>query len=229
MRLLASLLLLVACPLWAGETLRVAVAANFKPTLDQASREFESATGITVKLSSASSGVLASQVRHGAPFDLFFAADRAGPAQLQELAADNSPGAFCYAIGRLSLAGGQLEDLGKSRLSLAIANPATAPYGRAAMEVLQRQGAANLDRDLVRGNNVAQAYQFWHSGAVDMALLPQGMAPADAPLIPADWHKPVAQYALALSDSAAAERYLKWMRSERVRTLILDAGYEPCP
>jgi molybdate transport system substrate-binding protein len=229
MRLLASLLLLIATPLWAGESLRVAVAANFKPTLEQASREFEAKTGIGVKLSSASSGVLASQVRLGAPFDLFFAADRAGPEELQDRAAKNTGGAFCYAIGRLALAGGRIEDLDNGLLSLAIANPVTAPYGRAAMEVLRHRGETGQERTLVRGNNVAQAYQFWHSGAVDMALLPQAMAPPGAPLIPAHWHKPIAQYALALSDSPDTARYLKWMRSDRVRSLILDAGYEPCP
>jgi molybdate transport system substrate-binding protein len=214
-----------------GEPLRIAVAANFRATLQQATELFQQQTGIEVVLSSGSSGVLYTQIVHGAPFDLFFSADRESA---EKLAVGAAPGAaFCYARGRLVLAGGngELGQLADPGLDLAIANPATAPYGVAAMAVLARpEFAAGSGRRLVRGANVVQAYQFWHSGAVELALLPRALAPL-ATLVPAAWHQPLDQFAIALTPVAAnpaLARYLRWIRSDTVRTLILDAGYEPC-
>ena len=231
MRCTALLLLLLAGPLWAGEPIRIAVAANFKHTLEQISQRFEATTGQRVTLSSASTGVLYSQIKHGAPFHLFFAADRHTPEKLLAPGAASTD-TFCYARGSLVLIGGNgnLTQLADPERSLAIANPVTAPYGSAAMEVLARDefkpGSA---RKMVRGNNVVQAYQFWHSGAVDLALLPRAIAPHSATPIPQDWHQPLEQRAVVLTHNAAVDAYLKLIRSDTVRSMIIDAGYEPCP
>ena len=103
MRHSALLLLMLACPLWAADPLRIAVAANFRPTLEQINAGYLEETGRQVVLSSASTGVLFSQIAHGAPFDLFFAADEESPAQLFAAGRGGEP--FCYAVGRLVLAG----------------------------------------------------------------------------------------------------------------------------
>jgi len=232
---LLLLLLLLTTAARAEEPLRVAVAANFRPTLEQINSGFAQHSGQRVVLSSASTGVLYSQIAKGAPFDLFFSADRAAPERLAAdpaLAAAGQP--FCYAIGRLALAGGdgQLAQLGNPALSLAIANPVTAPYGAAALEVLARpEFAAGSNRKLVRGSNVAQAYQFWHTGGTDLALLPYAMALGGTP-VPAAWHRPLEQFAIALSPEtpgSALASYLNWIGSDTVRSLISAAGYEPCP
>jgi molybdate transport system substrate-binding protein len=228
---MALLLMLLATSLRAGEPVRIAVAANFKPTLESISRRFQDRTGIRVTLSSASTGVLATQIEHGAPFDLFFAADRETPGRIRALLTDESSDPFCYARGSLVLGGsaGTLSALAQPELSLAIANPATAPYGRAAMEVLARpEFQAGAERKLVRGNNVAQAYQFWDIGAVDLALLPRSLAPVNATPIPQAWHAPLDHYAVVLRHSTAVDAYLKWVRSDTVRDLITQAGYQPC-
>jgi molybdate transport system substrate-binding protein len=231
MRTVALLLMLVTNSLHADGRLRVAVAANFKPTLELINQPFQERTGIEVLLSSASTGVLATQIEHGAPFDIFFAADSATPARIAALRDQPGIEAFCYAHGSLALAGAEtLSVLEEPGLSLAIANPVTAPYGRAAMQVLARhEFAAGAGRKLVRGNNVAQAYQFWRSGAVDLALLPRAMAAAHAIPVPRAWHAPIEQYAVTLKRGAAVDAYLAWLRSDTVRDLILEAGYEPCP
>ena len=210
MRCTALLLLLLVSPLWAGEPVRVAVAANFKQTLQQISTQFEAQTGQRVTLSSASTGVLYSQIVHGAPFDLFFAADRETPAKLVALRSGSS-GSFCYARGSLVLAGGDgtLAQLADPQLSLAVANPVTAPYGRAAMQVLAREEfKPGNDRKLVRGNNVVQAYQFWYSGAVDLALVPRALAPDTATPVPQDWYQPLEQHAMVLTHNDAVDAYL---------------------
>ena len=228
MRHSALLLLLLACPLWAGDPLRIAVAANFRPVLEQVNAGFREETGREVLLSSASTGVLFSQITHGAPFDIFFAADEESPARLFAAGRGGEP--FCYAVGTLVLAGGELSSLQDPRQSLAIANPATAPYGRAALEVLAREAfSAGRERRLVRGSNVAQAYQFWHSGAVDLALVAAALAPPGAAPVPTGWHRPLVQHAIVLAPGAGVDAYLKWLVSDRVRALLIDAGYRPCP
>ena len=227
MRHLVPLLLWLPLSGWAGDTIKVAVAANFKHTLETVNADFESRYGHKLLLSSASTGVLYSQILHGAPFDIFFAADAETPAKLAS--ASRTP--QCYARGSLVLAGGSddLQQLADQARSLAIANPNTAPYGRAAQQVLARpEFAAASGRKLVRGSNVVQAFQFWYSGGVDLALVPRSLAPAAAP-IPLAWYRPLEQHVIVLHDSEAVTAYLNWVRSDSVRSLINNAGYEPCP
>jgi len=235
MRYLLLLVLLLSGPSSGAEPVRVAVAANFRGTLEQINRMFSQQTGYHVVLSSASTGVLVNQILHGAPFDVFFSADEESTFTLAAAAGGATAGEpFCYAVGTLVLAGGsgQLSRLNDPALSLAIANPATAPYGAAAMTVLNRpEFSRGRARKLVRGANVVQAYQYWRSGAADLALLPAALAPEATP-IPADWHRPLRQFALALrpvADHPALDSYLNWIRSDTVRALISDAGYQPCP
>lgn len=231
-RHLAALLLLLGCSsVIAGDPLRIAVAANFRTTLQAISFQYEARTGQRILLSSASTGALHAQIQHGAPFDLFFAADERSPTLL----AQNGIGTqrFCYAKGKLALIGGDLDDLQDPSLSLAIANPAIAPYGRAAQDVLaQRRFMRGNERKLIRGNNVAQAYQFLHTGAVDLALVAAAQVPPSAAqkvtLIPTDWHRPLVQFALVITAGPAVNAYLKWLKSDTVRALIVDAGYSPC-
>jgi molybdate transport system substrate-binding protein len=232
MRCIALLLLLVCRPLWASEPIHIAVAANFKPTLQHINREFAATTGIQLTLSSASTGMLYSQITHGAPFHLFFAADRTSAEKLASADQDAHTVAFCYARGSLVLVGGNgtLTQLGDPQLSLAIANPKTAPYGRAAADVLARdEFSAGNSRKLLRANNVAQAYQFWHSGAADLALVPRSLTSGNFTEIPEAWHRTLEQYAVALQHNAAIDAYLNWLRSDTVRSQITAAGYQPCP
>jgi molybdate transport system substrate-binding protein len=225
----ALLLLLLMCSAHAGasEILRVAVAANFRGTLEHINQRYQAQSGQEIRLSSASTGILASQLQHGAPFDLFFSADRAAPQQL--LAAGIGRSAVCYARGQLALVGGGLEALNNPQLTLAIANPVTAPYGRAAEDVLARTAfSAGKPRQLVRGTNVLQAYQFWRAGAADLALVARSLAP-EGSAVPHNWHRPLQQDMLVLRQSAAISAYLQWLRSDTVRQMIIEAGYQPCP
>jgi len=230
---LATLILSLLLPLQvaATEQVRVAVAANFRATLEQLNTRFEAETGHHVVLSSASTGTLYNQIIHGAPVDVFFAANVEAPARL---ALEGRGESFCYSLGRLVLVGGngELSQLGDPTLSLAIANPQTAPYGAAATEILARsEFSSGTDRKLIRGNNVTQAYQFWHSGGTDLALVARSIAPEGTP-IATEWHQPIEQHAVLLSrgaGKASVQAYMKWIRSDRVRSNILEAGYDPCP
>ena len=230
MRRMLIILLMLCTSRVTAEPLRIAVAANFRATLEQINQQFEHNSDQQILLSSASTGVLYSQIRHGAPFHLFFAADESSPQQL--LASGTGSESFCYATGALALAGAspELGQLSDPKRSVAIANPATAPYGRAAMEVLQREEfSAGKGRKLVRGNNVVQAYQFLISGAVDLALVAKSLAADSAVEVPQQWHQTLHQEALVLRPHPALDAYLNWVRSDTVRSMILDAGYRSCP
>jgi molybdate transport system substrate-binding protein len=223
------LVLLLAAHVEAVEPVHVAVAANFRSTLAALNPDFESRTGYTVRLTSASTGILYSQIVHGAPFDLFLAADARAPRKLAQAGHGDT---FCYARGSLVLVGGSLDQLADPTLSVAIANPETAPYGEAARQVLSRKEfAAGESRRLIRANNVAQAYQIWHVGGAPLALVARALARGATP-IPNDWHMPLEQHAILLDRGSPREAvlaYSEWLRSDRVRTLITESGYDPCP
>lgn len=215
-----------------ADTVRLAVAANFTVTAQALGEAFAAMYPYRVLNSTASTGVLVSQVMHGAPFDLLLSADAQGPAALVAAGLADGPSQGCYAVGRLVLLGGALDALSNPDLSLAIANPLTAPYGRAAQEVLQRpEFAGARERKLLQGSNVLQAYQFWTAGA-DLALVAAALVPGKGTPIPLDWYAPVEQHAVLLDPGAgnpAAGAYREFLRSDTARVIIRAAGYGDCP
>jgi molybdate transport system substrate-binding protein len=232
MRFLPLLALLAVLPTWAENQVHVAVATNFRPLLEKLNTRFEAETHYSVVLSSGATGVLYHQVLSGAPYDVLLAADRRTPEALATTLQIEPDKLRCYARGKLALTGGQLAQLADPELSLAIANPATAPYGEAAVAVLARDAfSAGVGRKVVRGNNAMQAYQFWYAGSVDLALVPMALAGPDAHAIPDAWHPPIDQFALLLpaaQNKQAARHYFDWLFSTSVQAEILAAGYDPC-
>jgi molybdate transport system substrate-binding protein len=225
--------ILIALPIQAAEPLRVAVAANFKATLAKLNPLFEQQYKHRVTLSSASTGTLYNQIVHGAPFDILLAADVDTPGRLLASGQAVAGTGICYARGQLVLVGGSsLSQLANPQRSLVIANPVTAPYGRAALAVIERdEFHTGSTRKLVRGNNVAQALQFWQRGGIDMALLPASLSAGQGLAIPTDWYPVLDQQAVLLrraTDSPAASDYLRWLGSDSVQSLIEQAGYTNC-
>ncbi|MBT8052124.1 MAG: molybdate ABC transporter substrate-binding protein [Gammaproteobacteria bacterium] len=240
--LLAALLFAFLLPAWAtrGEV-RIAVAANFAPTLRALAEDFSAQTGHRVKISSGSSGKHYAQIRNGAGFDVFLAADSARPARLEAEGIGIAGSCFTYAIGRLVLwVPGQTridrpEDyLTSARFRrLAIANPRLAPYGLAAQQALETwQLWGRLQERLVRGENVAQAYQFVatgnaQSGLVALSQLLRGDRAGRGAyrIISGELHDPIRQDAVLLRSGAAAEAFLQYLRSEPAARMIRAAGY----
>jgi molybdate transport system substrate-binding protein len=218
----------------AASPLRIAVASNFRGAIEDLAGRYTARTGVSVTISSAASGVLAAQILRGAPFDVFFAADR-DRAQVIVNARRAAGSAVCYARGRLVLLGA--DDLGAAladrERSIAIANPRSAPYGAAAAAVLQRAGFAGPDqRRVLRGGNVQQALQFFDSGAAQLALVARSLAGDRGIAVPAAWHPPIDQYAVVIDRGAAnavAEEFLRTLDSDEARRALASRGYEPCP
>jgi molybdate transport system substrate-binding protein len=223
----------------------VAVAANFLSVAEELERDFESRSDVAVNLVSGSTGQLYTQIMHGAPYDIFLAADQRRPEMLEERGYAQQGSRFTYAIGRLALwsrdeVGGpsgveaRLRD-GDFR-SLAIANPDLAPYGAAAVEVIEALGLQEaLQGQIVRGQNVGQVYALVATGNAEMGfvalskLMAQGEdLRGDFWEVPSTLYAPIRQDGLLLARSAdnrGAAAFLSYLGSEEARQIISHSGY----
>ena len=225
--------------------LTVAVATNFYDTAQVLAREFESSHGASVTLISGSTGKLYAQVVNGAPFDVFLAADESRPNLLEESGHAVGSSGFVYARGRLALwspdparirgDGADILVRGEVR-RLAIANPALAPYGAAARDVLERLQIWTRYADrLVMGENVGQAFALAATGnaelgfvALSSVLSPATMNRGSRWDVPPDMHAPISQRAVLLmhgAENQAAVDFVRFLQSNAARSLIQRAGY----
>lgn len=249
LRLLAScgfVVALAGCPARPDADARVAVAANFTGVARELAADYAQESGHTIRISSGSTGMLQAQVRNGAPFDLLLAADAATPRQLVSDHLADGASLHDYAIGRLVLwapdrdlsSDGEKMLRHESLERMAIANPALAPYGVGARETLQHVGRWDaLQARLLVGENASQATQFVASGASPQGLLPRSLVlelvrqgKEGTPwLVPAEWHAPIVQTAVLLHHgrgNTAAIGFLRYLRGERARARIREAGYD---
>ncbi len=238
------LALSVPTPAMAEEVL-VAVAANFLNPMKEIRARFETATGHQVILSPGSSGKLYAQLRHGAPFDVFLSADVERPQRLEAGGLTVGGSRVTYAVGRLALWSrypGFLREGAREALAagvfrhVAVANPKTAPYGRAAVQVMKKWAVwERLRPRLVRGENIAQTFQFVASGNAEVGFiaLSQVMDPrfkegGTFRAIPADLHDPLRQDAVLLNrgrSNRAAVALMEFLRTETARAVITRYGY----
>lgn len=247
MRLLVTLMLslgFLTClaPAVRADDVKVAVASNFMAPAREIARHFEAQTGNRVVLSFGASGQLFAQVAQAAPYDVFLSADEERPAQLEArgLAAQGSR--FTYASGRLVLwsrqAGlvdphGQILARGGFR-KLAIADPKTAPYGVAALEVLGALGhRERLAPRLVSGTSITQTFQFVQTGAAELGFVAlsqvKDIKGGSRWIVPARLYSPIRQQAVLLSRSAAnpeAQAFLAYLKGSQARAIIRRYGYE---
>ncbi len=240
-----TLLLLRSClsgDLLADEV-SVAVAANFTDATRRLAPLFEQATGHRLKISYGSTGKLYAQIENGAPFEVFLAADTARPLKAEQAGLAVSGSHFIYARGRLVLwsAKAGLFDAGETYLKnagfahLAMANPKTAPYGHAARQVLEQLGLwSALQSELVRGDSIAQTFQFVATGNAEAGFVAYSQVkgwPGEAGslwLIPQAYYTPIEQAAVLLRRGAAnpgAQAFLDFIQGTVARQVIEGYGY----
>ena len=222
-----------------ADTLNVAVASNFAPTLELLTAEFELATGHTVNVISGSSGSHYAQIINGAPFDLFLSADTARPAALELEGFINSEQRRIYALGRLALWSRDaalvadlrvLSQLGAAQ-RLAIANPKLAPYGAAAVATLRYLNMYTLlQNQIVMGENISQTFQFVYSGSAALGLVAYAQvlaAPVSGShvLIPDAAYAPIEQEMVLLRRSAASQALFNFLSSDAMVPILEQAGY----
>jgi molybdate transport system substrate-binding protein len=236
------LLLAAALPVSVrADEVRVAVAANFAAAAQEIAELFADTTGHEALLSFGSSGQLYAQISQGARFDVFLAADRSYPRRAVQDGLAVADSVVTYATGRLVLFSadparvsgrGTLEEANFTRL--AVANPRLAPYGAAAIEVLESLGVADrLQARLVRGNNVAQAYQFVMTGNAELGFVALaqviGHQRGSRWLVPPELHSPIAQDAVLLKGAAnteAAAAFRAFLSGPAAAAVLERYGYQ---
>jgi molybdate transport system substrate-binding protein len=231
----------------ARRTVTVAAASSLKGAVEELKREFEAANpGSDVAVTLGASGTFFAQIRSGAPFDLFLSADVDYPRKLVEAGLAAPGGDTVYAIGKLvvwtpkrspiDLAGKGLAALtGADVKKLAIANPAVAPWGRAAEAALRSAGILDAVRErLVLGQSVSQAAQFASTGAADAALLPFSLTFAPELAggrifpVPQATYPPQEQSAVVLAGAVQADlarSLLAFLAGPQGRAILARYGY----
>lgn len=240
----AALVLLGLSGAARAEEVQVAVAANFAAPMRAIAAEFERDTGHKAVLSSGSTGKFYAQIKNGAPFQVFLAADDETPARLEQEGAAVAGSRFTYAIGTLVLWSprpGLVDDQGAVLRQggfdhIALANPKLAPYGAAAVEVMQALGVhERLAPKFVQGESIAQAYQFVATenaqlGFVALSQVMEGgkLKGGSAWIVPAKLHAPIRQDAVMLTKgraSPAASALMDYLRGDKAREVIKAHGY----
>ncbi|MEW5250641.1 molybdate ABC transporter substrate-binding protein [Microbulbifer discodermiae] len=241
--LLAALLVAIALPVNADNcTLRVAVAASFRPALEQVLPEFGRRHACPVQLSSGSSGVLYQQIAHGAPFDLFLSADRERPELLEKQggALDNSR--RTYALGLLALWHSKSESNIEQLIQtwpdkIVLADPKVAPFGSAARQVLENLGLWEKKHTrLARAHNAGQAYLMLDSGNAQLGFVAASQMRAAGRtnfwLLPQHWYQPIEQQLvipIQSRHSKKAQALADYLRSPEVQAQLRRLGYGVLP
>ncbi|MBK1634390.1 molybdate ABC transporter substrate-binding protein [Rhodovulum adriaticum] len=227
-------------PAQSAETI-AAVAANFTEAAKEIGAAFTQATGHQVTYSFGPTGQLYAQITQDAPFEVFLAADQARP-ERAEAEGYAVPGSrFTYAVGQLVLWSADTDLIdgtdaalrGDDFTHLAIANPQTAPYGAAAVEVMTALGVYDdLAPKIVQGKSISQTYQFTATGNADLGFVALSQVAADAGgsrwVIPQDLYAPIRQDAVLLQKGAgneAAAAFVEFLNGPEARAIIAGYGY----
>ena len=226
-----------------ADEITIAVATNFTAAMSDLVERFELETEHNVLVSSGSTGNHYAQIKNGAPFEAFFAADAERPRLLEQEGVAVRGSRFRYAVGRLVLWSpepGYVDDQGRvletvAFRRLSIANPDLAPYGAAARETLTARGLwERLTPRLAMGQDIGQAFAFVQTrnaelGFVALAQLRQPGKQVEGSywIVPASLHRPIEQEAVLLRDVPAARMFLEFVKSAEAREIIRSYGYEP--
>src|SRR3954465_7018145 len=251
MKIVSTLLVAIsvafgACLVYADE-LNVAAASDLSFAMKELAASYEKQTGTAVKVTLGSSGNFFTQIQNGAPFDMFFAADIDYPKKL-EAAGLGEPGTlYQYATGKvvmwvpanskLDVSKGLALLLDPSVRKIAIANPKHAPYGRAAVAAMTKQGVYEKVSDkLVFGENISQTAQFVESGNADVGIIALSLALAPAMAdkgkyfeVPQDLYPPLDQGAIVIKASQKkeqAKQFLAYLKTPEGVALMQRYGFK---
>ncbi len=237
--------LLLSVPAQAGEV-QVAVAANFTAPMKLIAADFKKDTGHKAMLTFGATGKFYAQITHGAPFEVFLAADDETPGKLEKEGAAVNGSRFTYATGKLVLWSAQSdmvdaqgEVLKRGRFKkIAIAAPKLAPYGAAAVETMTKLGLqAALEPKLVQGESIGQTFSFISTGNAELGFVALSQVyeggkvkSGSAWIVPENLHSPIRQDAVLLAkakDNKAAVQLMAFLKTDKAKAVIRSFGYEP--
>ena len=228
-----------------ADDVQVAVAANFTAPVQAIAAEFEKDTGHKLVASFGATGQFYTQIKNGAPFEVFLSADDTTPLKLEKEGDTVKGSRFTYAIGTLALwsaKDGYVDAKGKvlsdnAYQHLSIADPKTAPYGLAATQVLGKLNLTDKVKDkLVTGQNITQAFQFVSTGNAELGFVALSQIFKDgkvtsgsAWIVPAELHEPIKQDAVILTkgkDNVAAKALVEYLKGPKAAAIIKSYGYQ---
>lgn len=223
-----------------AEPLKIAVSANFLQPLTLISKKFTEHYQIEVELSSASTGVIYQQIRHGAPFDLFFSADEKRPLLLEQQGLSIEDSRKTYAIGQIALWSVTEDNISLASLTthdgrIAISAPHLAPYGLAAKQAMVTLNLwSKYHNNSIVGNNVNQTYQFVSTGAVKYGFISYSQLlqskTGQGVLIDHKLHQPITQQMVILKNGKNrnnAFKFEEFILRKQNQKLIKNLGYLP--
>lgn len=242
-RAVAVAVLALVAPVACAQEVVAAVAANFAAAMARIEPAFEQASGHQLIVVLGSSGKLAAQIQQGAPFDVLLSADVERPELLAKSGLGVPASRFTYAIGRLALWSPDPLAIGDGPAylragtfrHLAIANPAVAPYGVAAQQVLEKLGLWSSVQDrIVRGEDIGQVYAMVASGAAEAGFVALSQTlgaatPGSHWTVPQQLYAPLKQDAILIARARAnpaAQAFLDYLKSPAGREVIRSVGYE---
>ena len=239
--LIAACLLLIS-PVFA-QNLKVAVAANLQSVIKVLGQDFKQKTGITIEPIVGSSGNLTTQISNGAPFDVFLSADMGFPETLFKQGFSlKKP--VVYAQGSLIICSNQ--DIGfenwervlmTARIKkIAIANPAIAPYGKAAEETLKDKGIINdIKSKIVYGESISQVNTYITTGVAEVGFTTQALVKDPANKTKLYWkvidpktYAPIEQGMVLLkhaNDNPDAEKFYQYILGPAAKAIFEEYGY----
>jgi molybdate transport system substrate-binding protein len=228
-----------------AETLQVAVASNFAGPMEAIAAAFEKDTGHKAAVSTGATGKFYAQIQNAAPFEVLLSADDTTPAKIEAEGLAVPGTRFTYVIGKLVLWSAKPAFVDKegnilkkgSFAHLALANPKTAPYGAAAVEVLNHLDLfKTLEPKFVQGENIAQTQQFVATGNAELGFVALSQVQKDGRLtsgsawwIPTKLYTPIRQAAVVLSkgkDNPAATALVAFLKGDKAKAIIKSYGYD---
>jgi molybdate transport system substrate-binding protein len=223
------------------DELTVAAASDLTPAFEEIGREFESANKTKVVFMFGSTGMLTRQIEHGAPVDLFAAANVSYIDELDQKGLIIPDTKATYARGRITmwtpdespLRLQSINDLARPEvMRIAIANPDHAPYGLAAKQALQSAGVwERVQPKLVYGDNIRQTLQYAQTGNVEVAIVALSLSiPSHGrwQLIPEELHQPIDQGLGVLKTTGneqAARAFAAFISSPQGRAILKKYGF----
>lgn len=243
-RLSVLLLGVAAHTLVLADEAQVAVAANFAEPIKAIAAVLEKTTGHKLKITLGATGKLYAQITNGAPFDVLLAANTDTPVALEKDGLAQPGSRFTYATGKLVLwsadaakvdAKGDVLKNGNFR-KLAYAAPKIAPYGAAAVQVMEALGLqAALAPKLVQGESIGQTFTFVFTGNAELGFVAMSQVLEGGQLksgsmwvIPQNLYRPIQQDAVLLKHGAsnpAAQALMTLLKSSNIKDLIRSYGY----
>ena len=242
---LTSLLAVFATGAAQADEVQVAVAANFTAPIQAIAADFEKDTGHKLVAAYGATGQFYTQIKNGAPFEVFLSADDTTPEKLEREGDTVKGSRFTYAVGTLALwsaKDGYVDTKGEvlkknEYQHLSIANPKTAPYGLAATQVLEKLKLTEATKTkIVEGQNITQAYQFVSTGNAELGFVALSqiykegkVTSGSAWIVPASLHDPIKQDAVILSkgkENAAAKALVEYLKGPKAAAVIKSYGYQ---